>query len=114
MEGLTLDLILTPGGVTISAAVIATIIELAKRFGGFGVWLDAGREASASIVLSLLLTAYAYLATVPAIDPTSAFNAFLAFLGIAAIAAKAYDVVLKPLTDTGRADPPGTATLSRR
>lgn len=90
---LTLALILTGAGTTVAATLIASVIEIAKRaLGPAGGWLDAGKEGAVSVVLSAVLVAYAYLATVPSPDAASAFAAFLAFIGIAGLAGKAYDV----------------------
>lgn len=94
----TLALVLTGAGVTVSAGLIASLIEIAKRLPGLGDKLVGSTAAALATVLSALLVAYAYVATTVTFDPVSAFGAFLAFVGIAGLAGKAYDVVIRPLT----------------
>lgn len=90
---LTLTLVLTGAGVTVSAALIASIIETLKRLPGLGSWLSGGSNAAlAATLLSGVLVAYAYIATSTAFDMVTAFGAFLAFVGIAGLAGKTYDV----------------------
>lgn len=89
---LTLGLILTGAGVTVAAALIASIIEIIKRVPWMGPRLDAGLESFAAILLAALLVAYAYVATVTSVDAAGVFAAFLAWVGIAGLAGRAYDV----------------------
>ena len=89
-DTLTLELILTGAGVTVAAALIASIIEILKRLPGLGSVLQSNAGA-ASTLLAAALVAYAYLATAVTVDPVTAFGAFLAWVGIAGLAGKAYD-----------------------
>lgn len=91
-QAFDLALILTAAGATVAATIIASIIELAKKLPYIGTWIDAKREPGSAVLLSALLTALAYFATVTVPDAFNAFAAFLAFLGIAGLATKAYDV----------------------
>lgn len=88
---LTLALILTGAGTTVAATVIASLIEIFKRFPGVGPALDAGLEGAVSVILAAILVAYAYIATHPIADAMSGFAAFLAFVGIAKLSGGAYD-----------------------
>ena len=90
-DTLTLELILTGAGVTVAAALIASIIEILKRLPGLGAVLEGGNAGAASTLLAAVLVVYAYLATATAVDPAGAFAAFLAWVGIAGLAGKAYD-----------------------
>jgi hypothetical protein len=91
INSLTLALVLTGAGVTVSAALIAAVIEILKRVGPLGTWIDAKREPGVAVVLSAALVGYAYLTT-STVDPITAFGAFLAFVGIAGLASKTHDV----------------------
>lgn len=90
LNTLNLALVLTGAGVTVSAALIASVIEIAKRIPGVSAIVNANAGAAAT-VLSAALVIYAYLATVTP-EPASAFAAFLAWVGIAGMAGKTYDV----------------------
>lgn len=87
-----LALVLTAAGATVSAALIASVIQIVKRVPTFGAWLDAGREAGAALLLSLVLVLYAALGTITVWDAPTGFAVFLAWVGIAGLATKAYDV----------------------
>lgn len=90
-DALTLELVLTGAGVTVAAALIASVIEILKRLPGLST-LAGSHAAAVATGLSAALVVYAYAATTPAPDPVSAFGAFLAFVGIAGLAGKTYDV----------------------
>lgn len=90
-DTLTLALVLTGAGVTVSAALIASVIEILKRLPGLSGLVGANPGAAAT-VLSAVLVTYAYIATATAFDMASAFAAFLAFVGVAGLAGKTYDV----------------------
>lgn len=90
-EEITLALVLTGAGVTVSATLIASVIEILKRLPGLGPALDAGRETLLATILAAILVVYALLATTPVVDAFNAFAAFLAWVGIAGLAGKAYD-----------------------
>lgn len=91
-EELTLQLVLTGAGVTVSATLIASVIEILKRVKPIGAWVDDDHESTLAVIFSAILVAYAELATVSPIDALSAFGAFLAWVGIAGLAGRAYDV----------------------
>jgi hypothetical protein len=95
---ITLDVILTAAGASVSAGLIATLLQVLKRLPGLGPWLDANREPWAVLIVSIVLVAYAYLATTsnPA-EPVALFAAFLAWINIAALTSKAHDVAPEPL-----------------
>ena len=93
---LTLALVLTGAGVTVSAALIASVIEILKRLPGLSSVVGANPAAVAT-VLAAVLVGYAYVVTVPAKDGVNGFAAFLAFVGVAGLAGKTYDVA-KSLT----------------
>jgi len=86
-----LAIVLSAAGAVASAALIASVIELAKRIAIVGPWIDAKREPSVAIILSAALVAYAAWATDYVSDPISGFAAFLAFLGIAKLASATHD-----------------------
>ena len=96
---MTLDfsLVLTAGGAAASAVFLAGLIELAKRLPGLGPWLDAGKEAWASVVGAAILVGYAAWATGYVVDPVSIGGLFLAWYGIARLASASYDTA-KALT----------------
>lgn len=91
-EALTLAIILTGAGTTISAALIASVIQILKRLPGAGRWIDANREPGLAVLLSALLVGYAFVATTTVPDLLNGFAAFLSWVGIAGLAGKAYDV----------------------
>ena len=87
-----LTLVLTAAGATISAALIASVLEVAKKVPVIGPWIDAKREPGAGVVLSAGLVAYTVYALALPVDPVSLFGYFFAFLGIAALASKSHDL----------------------
>lgn len=89
---ITLDIVLTAAGATVSAALIASVIQIAKRLPSLGTWLDANREQLAAAILSIVLVVYAYIATTAKPDLTNGFAAFLAWVNIALLSTKAHDV----------------------
>lgn len=89
---LDLALVLTAAGATLSAALIAAIVQIVKRVPAFGAWLDAGREPAVVLVLSLTLVVYAGVATIEVWTLEAGFSLMLAWVGIAGLATKAYDV----------------------
>lgn len=91
IDNLTLALVLTGAGATVSAALIASVIEICKRLPGLGS-VVAANAAAVSTLFAFLLVVYAYAATTAVPNPASAFAAFLAFVGIAGLAGKTYDV----------------------
>jgi len=86
-----LSMVLTAAGMTASAALIASFIEIAKHTAFFGAWLDAQRESSVAVILAALLVGYAAFATHQVIDPGSVFADFLVWIGLAKLTAAAYD-----------------------
>ena len=91
LNSLSLALVLTGAGVTVSAALIASVIEIIKRLPGLGPVVTSN-AAAVSTLLCAVLVVYAYLATTTAPDAASAFAAFLAFVGVAGMSGKTYDV----------------------
>ena len=93
-NNLQLALVLTAAGATVSAGVIATLIQLSKKIPVIGPWIDAKREPGVAVLASAALVAVAYLGTTAPADISiaSGFAAFLAFLGIAKLSTAAYDV----------------------
>jgi len=87
-----LHLVLTAPGAVVSAALIASIIELLKRVPVIGPWIDAKREPGFGVLFSLALVAYAVAALALPLDLVSIFGYFLAFIGIAALASKSHDL----------------------
>jgi glycine cleavage system regulatory protein len=87
----TLDVVLTAAGATVAAGLIATIIQVLKNLPGLGTWLDAGHEAWAAMLISVVLVIWAYVATTSQPDLVNAFAAFLAWVNIAALSTKAHD-----------------------
>lgn len=102
-EQLTLALILTAAGVTVTAALVTGIVELFKNL----VTLD-GHERQAAFGVSAVLVILAYLSvTIWAQPPIgiaieTLFAAFLAWYGIARLAIAHYsDVKREPNSLTG-------------
>jgi hypothetical protein len=87
-----LTLVLTAAGATVSAALIASIIEVLKKAPVIGPWIDAKREPGAGVLLSLGLVAYTVAALQLPVDLVSIAGYFVAFLGIAALASKSHDL----------------------
>ena len=87
-----LALVLTAAGATVSAALIASLLELLKKVPVVGPFIDDKREPGFGVLFSALLVAYAVAALSLPIDGVSLFGYFLAFLGIAGLSSKAHDV----------------------
>jgi hypothetical protein len=98
-ETITLELILTAAGATVAASLIAAVIQIVKRLPGLGAWLDANREPAAALVLSIILVAYAYLATTAKPDAFNGFAAFLAWVGIAGLATAVHNATPQGIRD---------------
>jgi len=93
-DGLTLTLVLTAAGATLSATLIASLIQLLKYVPVVGPWLDAKREPGAAVILAGVLVVVAYIGTIASPDLISAFAAFLAWVGIARLATAGYDTAV--------------------
>ena len=91
MEDINLAIVLTAAGATLSAALIASVIEVAKKIPALGPWLDAKHEALASYVFAAGLIVWAVIGTGQQLTAMTAFADFLAWLGIAKLAGAAYD-----------------------
>src|SRR4029077_4014713 len=78
-----LGIVLTAAGVPIAAAIIASVIQLAKRIPVAGPALDAGKEAIAAMVLAAGLIALAFGSVGVPITIVSVFGAFLAWVNLA-------------------------------
>jgi hypothetical protein len=89
-EGVTLVMVLTGAGVTVSAALIAALVLILKRIPALGPAIDNDKEGFTSIVLAALLVVYAFIATTAHPDAFNGFAAFLAFVGIAGLASGAH------------------------
>jgi len=91
-QNFDLTLVLTAAGATVSAALIASIIEVLKKAPVIGPWIDAKREPGAGVLLSFGLVAYTVAALHLPLDLVSLASYFVAFLGIAALASKSHDL----------------------
>lgn len=91
-QNFDLTLVLTAAGATVSAALIASIIEVLKKAPVIGPWIDDTREPGFGVLLSALLVAYTVAALQLPIDLVSLASYFVAFLGIAALASKSHDL----------------------
>lgn len=89
---LTLALVLTAAGATVSAGVITGLIAIAKNIVKIGPLIDAGNEPTLAFILSGLLVLVAYL-SVGMFTVQSGFAAFLAWYGIATISMGTHDRV---------------------
>ncbi len=87
-----LAIVLTAAGATISAGLIASVIEVLKKVPVIGPIIDAKREPGAGVILSAGLVAYTVYALALPVDAVSLFGYFFAFLGIAALASKSHDL----------------------
>ncbi len=87
------SIVLTAAGATVSAALIASVIEILKRIPALGPWVDAKHEPAVALLLSFVLVAYSYLLTTPTPDLASAGSAFIAFIGIAGLSTAVHDQV---------------------
>jgi hypothetical protein len=108
---LTLDAVLTAGGVTASAALITGIIAVLKQVRGIGQ-VVTGNEPTTAFILSALLTAASF-ASIGVYTPEAAFVAVLAWFGIAQIAMGVHDTVKSltmPAPVTVTATPPPSQT----
>lgn len=89
---LTLVLVLTAAGATVSAALISGLIEMLKHLGSIGTAIDAGNEPTVAFILSAVLVVIAYVGTlVGPVTIAGVFAAFLAWYGIAQIAMGVHD-----------------------
>lgn len=84
--------VLTPQGIVAFAALIATIIQIAKRVPNFGAWLNANREPTAVLVISVALVIFSALAAENRWNLDRAFQYFMSWISIAGLSTKAYDV----------------------
>jgi hypothetical protein len=95
-----LTLVLTAAGATVSAALIASIIEVLKKAPVIGQFIDDKREPGFGVLLSAGLVAYTVAALQLPVDLVSLASYFVAFLGIAALASKSHDLAAK-VTSSG-------------
>ncbi|HET7030358.1 MAG TPA: hypothetical protein VFI34_07590 [Candidatus Limnocylindrales bacterium] len=108
-----LGIVLTAAGVPIAAAIIASVIQLAKRIPVAGPALDNGREAVLAMVLAAALVALAFSSVGVPVTIVSLFGAFLAWVNLATFATKAYDVApdaLKSVLGGTTTTPPAPPT----
>ena len=89
-----LTLVLTAAGATVSAALIASIIEVLKKAPVIGKFIDDKREPGFGVLLSAGLVAYTVAALSLPVDLVSLASYFVAFLGIAALASKSHDLAM--------------------
>lgn len=86
-------LLMTTAGAMVAATIIANIIQVLKRAGPLGEWIDNKREPAVALLLSVLVVGYAYAVTEPnPLDPVRAFQGVLAWLGVAMLSTKAKDI----------------------
>jgi hypothetical protein len=90
----TLSVVLTAAGATVSAGLIASVIQLLKLVPVFGPWIDENREPGVAVILSGILVGVAYFGTSTDINILSGFAAFLAWVGIARLATAGYDTAV--------------------
>jgi hypothetical protein len=90
VEGFDLAVVLTAAGATVSAALIASVIEVFKKAAFVGTWVDAQHEVLVSYVLAAALVVLAVLATHQTLNVLSVFSDFLAWLAIAKLAGAAH------------------------
>src|SRR5207249_4241601 len=91
-QALTLAVILTAGGATAAATLIAGLIALAKNLPGLGTWIDAKNEPLVAYVLAAVLVVLAAVDTHVS-GLAGAFGAFLAWYGIATLSGGIHDQV---------------------
>jgi len=91
-QNFDLTLVLTAAGATVSAALIASIIEVLKKAPVIGKFIDDKREPGFGVLLSAGLVAYTVAALQLPVDLVSLASYFVAFLGIAALASKSHDL----------------------
>jgi len=91
-QNFDLTLVLTAAGATVSAALIASIIEVLKKVPVLGKFIDDKREPGFGVLLSFGLVAYTVAALQLPVDLVSLASYFVAFLGIAALASKSHDL----------------------
>jgi len=94
VEDISLAVVLTAAGATLSAALIASVIQVVKKVPALGPWLDAEHEALASYVLAAGLVVWAVIGVGQEISALTLFTDFLAWLGIAKLSGAAYDSAL--------------------
>lgn len=83
--------ILTLAGATLTATIVAGLIETLKRLPGVGPQLDAGREYVLALILWAILIVYAVAALAYPTDPVALFGYALAWWGGAKLSGAAYD-----------------------
>jgi hypothetical protein len=89
-ETLTLALVLTAAGATVSGGLITGLIAMAKNLKGIGTIIDDGNEPTVAFILSAVLVIVAYAAT-GVFTAATGFAAFLAWYGIAQISMGTHD-----------------------
>lgn len=96
-----LTLVLTAAGATVSAALIASILETLKKVPVIGPFIDDKREPGFGVLLSALLVAYTVAALGLPVDLVSLASYVVAFLGIAALASKTHDLAANVTASSG-------------
>lgn len=100
-SALTLQLILTAAGATVTAGLITGIVQLAKTLFG-SHWPGAGVSRGLAFVLSIVFVAWAYVGIPVEITAATLFAGLIAVYGIARLAMAVYDdVAQKPGSLTG-------------
>ena len=87
-QDLTLALVLTAAGATLSSALITGVVEIIKRLIPS---ISTLQTRWAAFILSALLVAVAYFATVSQQNAVTAFAAFVAWYGIARLSLANHD-----------------------
>lgn len=79
-------ILLTAGGIPIAGAIVASVIQVAKRIPGV-----TGRESLISIVIAAVLIGIAFQTTGAELNVTTGFMTFLAWINLAGFTSAAYD-----------------------
>jgi hypothetical protein len=85
-QSIDFALLLTAAGIPVAGAIVASVIQVAKRLPGV-----EGHESVISIIFAAVLIAIAFSTTGAALTVTSAFMAFLAWVNLAGFTSAAYD-----------------------
>lgn len=85
-DSIDFAILLTAGGVPIAGAIVASIIQVAKRLPGV-----TGNESAISIVIAAALIGVAFNTTGAELNVKTGFLTFLAWINLAGFTSAAYD-----------------------
>jgi hypothetical protein len=85
-QSIDFAILLTAGGIPIAGAIVASIIQIAKRI----PWVN-GHESVVSIVIAAGLIVIAFNTTGATLDVKTGFMTFLAWVNLAGFTSAAYD-----------------------